>query len=93
MPNQESKSTRKEVFDAIDNERRHQDIRPKAGGTNAEFMSLAGEIICMQRLLYKAMLAYSGETDNAAQVLDVMREATATGFRCLEHYGVTERMW
>ena len=92
MAEQENKSTRKQVFDAIDGERRWQDIKPATGGKSTEVLPAPGELVVMQHLLYQAMLAYAKSGDSP-KVMEVIREVAATAVRCLERHGVTERTW
>ena len=88
----EPKSTRKAVFEAIEGERRYQDLKPRKKGTDVAVLPVAGEIIAMQQAVYRAMLAYGSDGDEC-RALDAMREAVAFGVRCLENHGVIERVW
>jgi hypothetical protein len=87
----EPKATQDEVFAAIKDERRYQNLLPKTR-SDGKMLPVAGEILLMEELLAKTRLAYY---DNAGdqQALDRIRKLVGVGVRCLENHGVIPRVW
>lgn len=80
-----SKLTPQEVFDAVLRERAHQ--IEKFGDQKQQ--SLPGFLIIMRKELDEAELGWTKSIEGNHSPLNEIVQVVATGFACLEKYGVT----
>lgn len=90
MAEHENKATRKQVFDAIDNERRWQDLRPLPHAR--EVKPIVAEVLSLESQLRRLSDDYDENASND-QVLNRLRQIAAICVRCMEHHGAPERVW
>lgn len=78
-------ATRQQAFAAIERERDHQDS--KWDGET----SIGESILLMESYLVQARETWRGERAPETITLDLIRQITAMGIRCMEQHGVVER--
>lgn len=89
----DNKSTQKQVFAAIETERRFQNLDAKQK-KQEDALPVAGEMIVLDQLLADARQAYlKAEIYKDTAALDVIRQIAGVAVRCLEIHGVIERVW
>lgn len=88
------KSTRAEVYEALDGERAYQEMRWNADTTESEGRHVVAEwVLYMEHYLNLAKVALSTKPEPAAQdeALHIIRKVTALGVVCMEQNGAPKR--
>lgn len=85
------KSTRQEVYAALDTERAYQERVWDSSIIHAQEQSVGDAILLVEEYAAKARLAWSQQQYPETNALDIMRKIGGIAVRCMETHGAINR--